>query len=79
MKGKAFKTKWKFNEKQKNSQFQEDADVHIEFSSFGYSTLCGLGSEGVQRGNENYLERTSKIVTCDSCLSIYKFCNSVTL
>lgn len=72
---KAIKLKWKFNYDQKNSRHSEDPDVHIEFTAFGYETLCGLGSEGVSRNNDNYLETTNRKVTCNQCLLIYNFCN----
>lgn len=79
MKAKARKLKWHFNENQKDSQHSEDPDIHIQFTLFGYETLCGLGAEGVKYGNDNYMEQTSKPVTCQQCLSIYKFSNSINL
>jgi len=71
---KALKLKW-----DKKSAEHEGVEVHIEHNEFGYSTLCGLGSEGSGAVSGAYLERTNKKVDCQACLNIYNFCKSITL
>lgn len=73
------KLRWKYNHDQKDSIHSEDADVHITFTRFGYETLCGLGAEGVSSNNTNFLQKTTKKVTCDNCLLIFNFCKTHSL
>lgn len=69
MKNKCNKVEW--HEK------TEDNFIHIEFTRFGYATLCGLAAEGTMRYGTDFLKKTNKNVTCDSCKSLYEFCNSI--
>ncbi len=67
---KKYNVVWKHPESEDN-----DYNVHIQYNS--EHTLCGLAYEGVGKNPEQNFVGTKKELTCNTCINIIKFCNSL--